>query len=598
TSHDPGGAPAPSPSGISPSGGTAPAGAHPGASTSAAGAASAQGEIRLASLGVGSGPLGAVMKPIPDAVRAWVASVNDRGGLGGHHVRLLVGDDGGDPSRALTLARQFVEQEKIDAFLGTHMVTTEQAITDYVDQKRVPIIGTCNCSAGNDGSPMVFFFGPSATKGLAWSHLAPLATLAQAKKVAFLYCREAPQCSAAAQEARVFAPQAGMQVVYEAQVSLAQPDYTAEAISAKNAGAEAVAVFADNQTAMRFIRSANRQGWQPAVSTQQSGYDERMLKVAESEGLYTSAIVPDLFTDPRLAGYRQALQRIPGAVRATIGASTFVVGQLLEKLAPALPADPGPEDFVRVMEGLRGETMGGLFPPITFRPGAAHEDTNRCVIPAMGRIPVPVPDLREPLRGRLRRRLDLLPHLMAGARPAVLRRWPGTAGRRGADQDHPRVPGRGGLRRRLGVRDLLRALELALGQRRLRRPTALLHAPRLLASGPAGMATSVHRSARRRDVGVLGEHRLGGRAYARGDVEGRGRARRHEHRAVAAGDAGVLVVGARPGVGHGQVAGVEPQRRQGASGQVAGPAARGLDIEDMDRRGVLTVVEGEIAAVG
>jgi branched-chain amino acid transport system substrate-binding protein len=352
-------------------------------------------EIRFASLGVASGPLGAVIRPIPDAARAWSLYVNEHGGLAGHPVKLVVADDGGDPNRSLALAKQFVEKDKVQAFFGTHMITTEEVVTPYLAQKHVPIIGTCNCSAGNDNSPDVFFFGPSASKGLAWSHLAPLVELTKVKKVAFIYCREAQQCKGAADEAGPMAEKAGLRVVYRAQVSLAAPDYTAEVLEARNAGAEAIAVFADNQTAVRVIRSADRQGWKPAVSIQQSGYDSRMLALKETEGMYTSGIVPDYASDPRLADYRTSIQRVSGGVPAIIGAGTFVVGQLLQKLAPALPDDPTGGDFIRLMEGLRGETMGGLLPPITFRPGVGHEDTNRCVIPAVihnGRFETPTGD--------------------------------------------------------------------------------------------------------------------------------------------------------------------------------------------------------------
>jgi branched-chain amino acid transport system substrate-binding protein len=232
---------------------------------------------------------------------------------------------------------------------------------------------------------MVFFFGPSASKGLAWSHLAGFYELTKLRKVAFVYCREAQQCKGAADAAKPMAEAVGFELVYSAQVSLAAPDYTAEAIAARNAGAEAVAVFADNQTAVRFIRSAARQSWKPAVSVQQSGYDERMLETKDTEGMFTSAIVPDFFTDPRLAEYRTAIQKVPDTVRATIGAGTFVVGQLLEKYSGELANNPTSADFLRLMYSLRGETMGGLLPPITFRPGKPHEDTNRCVIPAQVR---------------------------------------------------------------------------------------------------------------------------------------------------------------------------------------------------------------------
>jgi hypothetical protein len=56
-------------------------------------------------------------------------------------------------------------------------------------------------------------------------------------------------------------------------------------------------------------------------------------------------------------------------------------GKLLEILARSLPADPGPADFLSALYALRGETVGGVFPPIAFRPGTGHGDTNQCIIP-------------------------------------------------------------------------------------------------------------------------------------------------------------------------------------------------------------------------
>jgi hypothetical protein len=59
----------------------------------------------------------------------------------------------------------------------------------------------------------------------------------------------------------------------------------------------------------------------------------------------------------------------------------FTTGQLLEKLAPQLGDNPTGEDFLRVMHALRGETLGGVYPPLAYRPGVGHVETNQCVIP-------------------------------------------------------------------------------------------------------------------------------------------------------------------------------------------------------------------------
>ena len=85
---------------------------------------------------------------------------------------------------------------------------------------------------------MVFNSTTGSTDGTQWAHIAGLTKFnSDKKKAAILYCREAQTCPLLAAGAKKFAEQAGLKVVNEAQVSLAQPDYTAEVIAARNAGA-------------------------------------------------------------------------------------------------------------------------------------------------------------------------------------------------------------------------------------------------------------------------------------------------------------------------------------------------------------------------
>src|SRR5436309_1970508 len=89
-----------------------------------------------------SGPLGQLMLPYLQGAKAWVADVNSRGGLNGHPVRLINADDGGNPNQALALAKRMVEEDKVQAFYAIHAPTTLQAVTPYLEQKKVPACGT------------------------------------------------------------------------------------------------------------------------------------------------------------------------------------------------------------------------------------------------------------------------------------------------------------------------------------------------------------------------------------------------------------------------------------------------------------------------
>jgi branched-chain amino acid transport system substrate-binding protein len=370
-----GGGPATPAGGMAGAGGPAPA---------AAPAAAAGGEIRLGSFGTQTGPLGGILLPLVQGAKAWVADVNARGGLGGRPVRLVMADDGGDPNRALALARRMVEEDKVQAFYAVHSPTALQAAIPYVEQRQVPIIGACECSPVGDDSPMVFHPGTGSKMGVYWAHLAPLLKYSDKRKVAVLYCREAATCAGIKDGMKPLGKPNGIDWVYEAQVSLAQPDFTAEVLAARNAGADAIIAVVDNASIIRLLRSADRQDYHPVISSQQATYEDRFLRDGGDliNGVLVASNSAPYNTAPQLADYRSAMDRyIPSGIKSAFGGEMWGVGKLLERLAGDLPANPSSGDFINALHALRGETVGGIFPPITFRPGVGHGDTNQCIIP-------------------------------------------------------------------------------------------------------------------------------------------------------------------------------------------------------------------------
>ncbi|HET9772699.1 MAG TPA: ABC transporter substrate-binding protein, partial [Acidimicrobiia bacterium] len=133
----------------------APGGAAPGRSAPAPGEAPAAGlgpapapspsgpkpEVLFGSIGTSSGPIGANVVSSPTGTKAWVADINARGGLAGHPVRVVFADDGGDPQRALAIARRMVEQDKVVAIFNFFGLTSLQGAIPYLEQKQVPILG-------------------------------------------------------------------------------------------------------------------------------------------------------------------------------------------------------------------------------------------------------------------------------------------------------------------------------------------------------------------------------------------------------------------------------------------------------------------------
>jgi len=350
--------------------------------------------IKLGQIATRTGPVGAALQSGLDATRAWVASVNSRGGLAGHPVQLLAVDDRGDPAQALAIARQLVEREHVLALFASLQVTTLQAVLPYVEERHVPIVGTCGCSSTGDGSPMVFEVGATSGKGLVWEHLAGL-SLTDKKKVAILYCREAAGCKFQRDGIVGYQRQLGFQVVYEAQVSLAQPDFTAEMIQARQSGAEVVITDVDNASTTRIARNAHRQDYHPDIVTQHGYSEDRALRDAgaDAEGILLSTGVAEWSTAPIMADYRDAMNRfVPDGIRGGPGANVWVAGIMLERLARQFPPEPTTADVLEALYALRGETLGGRIPPTAYKPGVGHGDTVVCAVPvrvAAGKFEAP-----------------------------------------------------------------------------------------------------------------------------------------------------------------------------------------------------------------
>ena len=366
------------------SGSAAPA---PVAPTPAPAAGAAKAEIRLGSFGVESGPLGRIMLPIYQAAKAWSADVNARGGLAGHPVRLFLADDQGDPNKAMAIVRRMVEEDKVHAIFAPHGITTMSGVLPYLEKVGVPTIGGCPClDLPYDQSPIAFPILGN-TKGMHWTHMSGLLKYAppEMKKFAIIYCREQGGCARIAGSVGPWLQQTGRELVYKAEASVAQPDYTAEILAAKNAGAEGIIAAMDNASVVRIARTAHRQGWKPIISSQFATYDDRLLSAdaADLENIVVSSPTAPYSTSPKMADYRAAIQKyVPGGILSAIGAADWATGKLLEEIAPRLPADPQPRDFIEGLYSLHGTTLGGIVPPLTYRRNQGHGDTNQCSIPA------------------------------------------------------------------------------------------------------------------------------------------------------------------------------------------------------------------------
>ena len=343
----------------------APDGASPGAASSGS-----NSPIVIGHVGTLSGPIGSVEKHVLFGVQAWTKGINQRGGLNGHQVRLLVYDDGFDPARHRAQVQEAVERQKVIAFVGNTEGPTGGSGADYTTQKRVPVVGTDGATPWSYNSAMYF---PQMTSGYAFYEAAVFSTGQQMAgrgkaKLATTVCAEAQPCADAEQAFRKYAAEAGLNYVSNSRASLAAPDYTADCLKARNAGAEIYWLGLDPSSIGRFAASCARQGYRPIFGTIGSIQTDLMAKDPNLDGMVAmSSVFPYFQTGTPATDEFQRVLTEAGVPKPGIAEATgWVAAKLFERAAAKMPEPPSSPAVLEGLWSISNESLGGLTHPLSF----------------------------------------------------------------------------------------------------------------------------------------------------------------------------------------------------------------------------------------
>jgi branched-chain amino acid transport system substrate-binding protein len=329
----------------------------------------------LGQVGTFSGLAGPIAGDGLAAMAVWAKDVNARGGLACHPVTIYVRDDGGDPAQAASATRELIATRGVVAFVGNILPLSMAGFLPEIKKNGcVPAVGAlAGDSLWNTDSCL---FNPGGGFDEAIAGLVRQAVDRGHTKLGLLYCVEIAGCAYADKGVAAAANREGADLVYSAQVSLTQTDFTAQCQNAKNAGVQELAAALEGSALARLARSCLALNYRPllvgaafAINPRQAG-DPKIREL----GLATiNPNAPWFLTDqPGLREYQAALARYaPQILSSGITSQMWASGRLLEAgIAKAgAAARQGPLTAAMVAAGLsriRGETLGGLSAPLDF----------------------------------------------------------------------------------------------------------------------------------------------------------------------------------------------------------------------------------------
>lgn len=258
-----------------------------------------------------------------------------------------------------------VEEKRVVAFVGMPAVDTQGASVEYLEEKDVPVVGGVLGNPVWGTSPILFPQGIASTQKARM--LMHAAATSGKTKYAFIAIPESPREAIVKTLRSGAAEEAGIEVVFDAEIPVGAPDYTVVCRDAQRAGVELMTIAADFDTQAKVTESCARQGFNPIYVT--TGTAEEVLELAGENvegaiGLYR--VVPWMADEPAdLVVWRQAMEA-NGLEIGPASLQGWVSGRILEEALRRIDGEVTPQAVAEALRGLDGEDLDGLVAPLGF----------------------------------------------------------------------------------------------------------------------------------------------------------------------------------------------------------------------------------------
>jgi branched-chain amino acid transport system substrate-binding protein len=326
-----------------------------------------------------SGPLAAADVESPVAFKAWEKSVNAAGGINGHKVNVIVKDDAANPTTSLADAKTFVTSDHVVALIDSSSVDSTWAT--YAKQQGVPVIGVASSSlpffTNSD------FFAEGQTEDMLFPSIIGAAKKAGGKNIALLYCAEAPTCQEGVAPLKAEATKENFPLVYDASISASAPSYAAQCLAAKQSGATTLFI-ADATTVIASVAaSCAQQGYTPPIVVDGESLAPSFATEAgiSKNTIFENLNAPFFAKIPGVTAMNAAFKKYtPGLLTSSnyneVTVESWVTGLLIGAAAKAgkvgANGTPTAAQELSGLYKLKGTTLGGMAPPLTFKKGVPN----------------------------------------------------------------------------------------------------------------------------------------------------------------------------------------------------------------------------------
>ena len=322
------------------------------------------------------GGFGGILHPGEEVYQAWADSVNAAGGIDGHPVKLITEDDTGNPGTGLTDAQTLVS-DHVDAVADLSLV--DQTFESTLEAAKIPVVGALTYEGPFGTNPD--FYPEAETNDANGVSVISVAKAAGATNLANIYCAEAAICAQSVPVYEAAGKKLGVPVIYNAAISATAPNYTAQCVAAQQAHVTSIFIGEAAPLIIKLAGDCAAQGYNPIYALGGGGYaaDLNSAPGLKKDSTIAFSDIPFTADTPAVHTAKAAIDKYyPGLFEnPTLFTEqnffSWISGELLVDAVKAggltAGATPSSAEIVKGLHSLKGDTVDGLTPPLTYAAG-------------------------------------------------------------------------------------------------------------------------------------------------------------------------------------------------------------------------------------
>ncbi|QTA37438.1 ABC transporter substrate-binding protein [Thermosipho ferrireducens] len=241
-----------------------------------------------------SGPYAIIGQEMTKGMKAYFNWINNRGGLYGRKIELIVADDQLNPSKTVVEVKRLVEQDKVFAIVGGLGTYGCLAVMDYLNEKGVPFVYQGAGTSKLVVPPKKYIFGVQPDYTLEGHIIGKYLIEAQdAKKIAILYMNNdigIEGYNAVKDQLSKY----GIEPAFEVSYNPLETDYSAQVLNLLDVNPEFIVIYGLITDTIRWIKTIRDYGLESRIITIYPNADPNFIRLAGdyAEGIIFTGWVP------------------------------------------------------------------------------------------------------------------------------------------------------------------------------------------------------------------------------------------------------------------------------------------------------------------